>query len=408
MAQHHKNEKKHCMIVFATYPLGETRVQREAEALINAGYEVDVICCRTAGSLTVDQYKGVTIYREKYKFLLNFWKPGSLGEKLYQYLIFFISAAHRLNILHFQKQYDSIQVHNLPDFLVFSAFIPKLLHVPIILDLHDLMPEFFASRFRSRQSLLFRLVLFQERLSCRFADHVITVSEHWRQSLIQRGVLEEKCSVVMNVADDSIFQYSDSFLLPREDQKSFRLIYHGAMVERYGLDLILRAINLIKHEIPGIHLTLIGYGDFLPQMKSLVKNLDLDQNVTFVDSILAEELPQAIKSCHVGVVPYRNDVFTDGLLPTKLLEYAALGMPAIASRTTTIDSYFSDANVEFCEPENVEDLARCIRLLYHDSDRLTELAKRSQNFNQRYNWKNTSQMYVNQVKQCVDNKSKSK
>jgi glycosyltransferase involved in cell wall biosynthesis len=251
-------------------------------------------------------------------------------------------------------------------------------------------------------------VLFQERLSCRFADHVITVSEHWRQSLIQRGVPEEKCSVVMNVADDSIFQYSGSFLLPREDQKSFRLIYHGAMVERYGLDLILRAINLIKHEIPGIHLTLIGYGDFLPQMKSLVKNLDLDQNVTFVDSILAEELPQAIKSCHVGVVPYRNDVFTDGLLPTKLLEYAALGMPAIASRTTTIDSYFSDANVEFCEPENVEDLARCIRLLYHDSDRLTELAKRSQNFNQRYNWKNTSQMYVNQVNQCVDNKSKSK
>jgi glycosyltransferase involved in cell wall biosynthesis len=268
------------------------------------------------------------------------------------------------------------------------------------------MPEFYASRFRSNKSIMARLVLLQERLSCRFADHVITVSEHWRQSLIQRGVPAEKCSVVMNVADDSIFQYSDTVLLPTQDQKIFRLIYHGAMVERYGLDLILRAIDQVKHEIPGIHLTLIGYGDFLPQMKSLVKNLDLEQNVTFVDSILAEELPQAIKSCHVGVVPYRNDVFTDGLLPTKLLEYAALGMPAIASRTTTIESYFGDANVEFCEPENVEDLARCIRLLYRNSDRLTELALGSQKFNQRYNWKKTSELYVNLVSQYVNNKSK--
>ena len=406
MTQQNRQVKKHCMVVFATYPLGETRVQREAEALLKTGFEVDVICCRTRNSLPVDQYKGVKIYREKYKFLLNFWKPGSLGEKLYQYLVFFITAGYRLNKLHFQKHYDSIQVHNLPDFLVFSAIVPKLLGVPIILDLHDLMPEFYASRFRSSRSLMARLVRLQERMSCRFADHVITVSEHWRQSLIQRGVPAEKCSVVMNVADDSIFQYSVSVLLPSQDQKIFRLIYHGAIVERYGLDLILQAIDQIKHEIPGIHLTLIGYGEFLPQLKSMVKNLDIEQNVTFVDSILAEELPKVIKSCHVGVVPYRNDIFTDGLLPTKLLEYAALGMPAIASRTTTIESYFGDANVEFFEPQNVEDLARCIRLLYREPDRLTALALGSQKFNKRYNWKKTSELYVNLVNLCADNKSK--
>ncbi len=395
------------MVVFATYPLGETRVQREAEALIKAGYEVDVICCRTLGSLPVDHYKGVKIYREKYKFLLNFWKPGSLGEKLYQYLVFFITAAHRITKLHVEKHYDSIQVHNLPDFLVFSALLPKLFHVPIILDLHDLMPEFFASRFLSNQSILAWSVRIQEKLSCRFADHVITVSEHWRQLLIQRGVPDEKCSVMMNVADDNIFQPSDSILLPKPGQGLFRLVYHGAMVERYGLDLIIRAIDQVKLKIPGIHLTLIGYGDFLTEMKSLVENLKLDQYVTFTDSILAEELPQAIKSCHLGVVPYRNDIFTDGLLPTKLLEYAALGIPAIASRTTTIESYFCNANVEFCEPDNVDDLARCILFLYRNPDRLTELAQGSQKFNQRYNWKNTSRLYVNLVNQLIsDNKSK--
>jgi glycosyltransferase involved in cell wall biosynthesis len=403
MTQHQKREKKHCMIVFATYPLGETRVQREAEALIKAGYEVDVICCRTPGSLSVDQYKGVKIYREKYKGLLNFWKPGSLGEKLYQYLFFFMTSAYRITRLHFQKHYDSIQVHNLPDFLVFSTLVPKLFNVPIILDLHDLMPEFYASRFRSNQSALARVVRLQEKLSCQFADHVITVSEHWRQTLILRGVSAEKCTVVMNIADEGIFQPSNTVQVPLHNEEIFRLIYHGAMVERYGLDLILRAIHHVKNEISGIHLSLIGYGDFLPQMKSLVETLDLKQNVTFVDSILAEELTQAIRSCHLGVVPYRNDVFTDGLIPTKLLEYAALGMPAIASRTTTIESYFSNANVEFCKPDSVEDLARCIILLYRNPDRLIELAEGSKNFNQRYNWKNTSEIYVHLINQLSSN-----
>ncbi len=403
MTQKSKQVKRHCMVVFATYPLGETRVQREAEALIKDGYEVDVICCRTQGSLSVDEYKGVKIYREKYKGLLKFWKPGSLGEKLYQYLFFFMTSAHRITKLHFQTHYDSIQVHNLPDFLVFAAIIPKLFNVPIILDLHDLMPEFYASRFQSDRSIFAWLIRLQEKMSCRFADHVITVSEHWRQLLIHRGVPGEKCSVVMNVADDSIFNSSEPVLLPQQNEVVFRLIYHGAMVERYGLDLIIRAIDQVKDEISGIHLTLIGYGDFLPQMKSLVQNLNLNQQVTFIDSVLAEELPQAIRSCHLGVVPYRNDVFTDGLLPTKLLEYAALGMPAIASRTTTIESYFSNANVEFCKPDSVDDLARCILFLYRNPKRLTELAQGSEKFNQRYNWKNTSEIYVNLVNKLTLN-----
>ena len=109
---------------------------------------------------------------------------------------------------------------------------------------------------------------------------------------------------------------------------------------------------------------------------------------------LAEELPDIIRSCDLGVVPYRSDVFTDGLLPTKLMEYAALGLPAVAARTTAIQAYFSDTNTEFFEPGNVDDLARCILRLYHNPDRMAELARGSQNFNQRYNWTNISAEYV--------------
>lgn len=385
---------RHCMIVFAIYPLGETRVQREAEALINRGYNVDVICVHLPGESVVDSYKGVKIFREESEFPIPFLQHGGLAKKFLDYLRFFISAGIRVTREHLQKPYDTLQVHNLPDFLVFCTLIPKLMGVPIILDLHDLMPEFFAGRFEQTDSLGAKLIRFQERLACKYADHVITVSEHWKEALIYRGVPANKCSVIMNVADDHIFFPNNNKHDQTSPRNEFKLVYHGTLTERYGLDLALRAIDIVRHEIPGIHLKLIGRGDYVPILQQMIDELGINQYVSVDGLHLAEELPGIIQSCDLGIVPYRNDIFTDGLLPTKLMEYAALGMPAIAARTTAIQAYFTDTNVEFFEPGNVEDLSRVIKYLYHNPDRLDQLAQGCQNFNTQYNWTKISAEYL--------------
>ena len=387
------------MIVYAIYPLAETRVQREAEALLKHGYEVDVICMRLPNDLPIDFYKGVRIYREKYRFPNVGINRNGLVSKFLNYTRFFLSAAVRVTQLHIKNRYDVIQVHNLPDYLVFCAFLPKLFGVPIILDLHDLMPEFFAGRFKQQMPVVAKLISWQEHLACKFSNHVITVSEHWRHALIKRGVPEQKCSVIMNVADENIFSHSAEESNHRSRSDQFRLIYHGSIHERYGLDLALIAIDHVRKEIPNIHLTLIGYGEFLPHVAKMVEELDLSQHVTIEDLHLAEELPGIILSNDLGVVPYQNDVFTDGLLPTKLMEYAALGMPAIASSTTTIQEYFTDTNVEFFEPGNADDLARVILYLYNNPIRLEELSRGSQKFNEHYNWSNVGAAYVSLVEE---------
>jgi glycosyltransferase involved in cell wall biosynthesis len=386
------------MVVYAPYPLGETRVQREAEALLRHGYEVDVICSRLSGEPSIDRYKGVRVFRERYWPKIPFLKRAGLSKKLFDYFFFFIMAAARITALNHRNHYTTIQVHNIPDFLVFCALIPKLLGVPILLDLHDLMPEFYAGHYGDGKSLAARLIRLQERLSCRFADQVITVSEHWRQALNQRGVPEKKCSVVMNLADESIFHPPGQVNQPCT-LDGFRLIYHGSFQERYGLDLAIRAVDRLRPEIPEIHLILVGNGQFLPQMERLVEELDLDRHVTINSLRLAEDLPGIILACHLGIVAYRNDVFTDGLLPTKLMEYACLGFPAIAACTSTIHDYFADTMVEFFEPGNLDDLVRCIRFLYHHPECLEELRRGSQKFNQRYNWAKTSAEYVRLVEE---------
>lgn len=384
--------RRHCMIVHACYPLGETRVQREAEALLGHGYEVDVICLRSKTEQARDFFKGVNIYR----LPVRRYKRGGIVVQLFEYLMFFILAMFKVSWLHWRHRYSTVQVHNLPDFLVFAAWMPRWFGARLILDLHDLMPEFYMGRFhKSFDSWPVRLVRLQERLSCRFAHHVITVSHHWRQTLIERGVPAEKVSVVMNVADEKIFKRPLNKARQAQSGEGLRLVYHGMVTYRYGLDLVLQAIARLRPEMPDIYFTLLGDGLYIKTLMHLADELDLGDQVTLNWRFLpAEKLPGVILNADVGVVPYRNDPFTDGLVPTKLMEYAALGLPSIAARTTAIEAYFADTMVEFFEPGDLDDLVRCIRGLYENPERLTELARGSEKFNQRYNWASISAEYV--------------
>ncbi len=384
--------RRHCMVVHAYYPLSETRVEREAQALIGRGYDVDVICLRANGEPAVESVEGVTVYR----LPVQRHKGRGLAVQFLEYLAFFALAFAKLIALHRRRRYRVVQAHNLPDFLVFAALWPKLAGARVILDLHDLMPEFYAARFKSGPTgWPVRLVRWQEQLSCRFADHVITVSEHWRQALVERGVPALKCSVVMNVADERIFHLPENDHLRSPNDSKFRLIYHGTIVERYGLDLAIQAIDQVRHEIPNIHLTILGKGDYVDTLIRMTQELHLDDHITIYDEMRpAQELPRIIRIADVGIVPYRNDVFTDGLLPTKIMEYAALGLPAIAARTTAIAAYFSNTMAEFFEPGDVNDLSHCIRTLYKSPERLVELAQGSKKFNERFNWTRIGAEYV--------------
>jgi len=383
--------KRHCMVVHAYYPLGETRVEREALALIDRGYDVDVVCLQDVGEPARDSADGVNIYR----------LPVRRGERrgqmwqLVEYLTFFLLASIKLIGLHLRRRYGVVQTHNLPDFLVFAALGPKLLGARVILDLHDLMPEFYAARGgHSMTSLAVRLVIWQEQISCRFADHVITVTDIWRETLIARGVPTSKISVVMNVADTRIFRPSRAELPSHHRNGALRLIYHGTLTHRYGVDLILQALAHVRHEIPGLCLTLIGAGDALDDLKRLAEELGVEDQVDFRSEVYASQLPPLIAQADAGVVPNRNDLFTDTLLPTKLLEYVALDTPVIAARTRTIAAYFDDSMVRFFRPGDAADLADAILDLHTDRSHLELLARNARKFDEKHSWSQVSAQYV--------------
>lgn len=390
--------KQHCMVVHAYYPLGETRVQREAEALLDHGYEVDVICLRFPNESAFEVVRGINVYR----LPIQRSRKSGFGTQLKEYLHFLFLTAFKLSQLYHKKKYNVVQIHNLPDFLVFSALWPKLKGARVILDIHDVMPEFFAERTgHSLDSWLVQFMTWQEQLSCRFADHVITVTDPWRQAIIKRGTAADKTSVVMNVADSQLFHRGVS---PRSDTQSqnntFHLIYHGVQSYRHGLDILLRAIAQVRSHIPGLCLILHGNGEAHNDLVKLADSLGISEQVKFSTKFVpVSDLPSLIAQADIGVVPYRRDIFTDGILPTKLMEYVAIGLPVIASRTPVIETYFDETMLHFFEPENVDSLASSILTLYQDSVHRESLVHESARFNQKYSWSTQAAHYVSLINQ---------
>lgn len=385
---------RHCMVVHSHYPIGEPRVERQAKALIQRGYQVDVICLRSNQEKPFERVDGVDIFR------LPVQRHRGRGPaiQMVEYLVFFILAFFRLSFLYLQRRYDSVQIHNLPDFLVFSALVPKLGGARILLDLHDLMPEFFASSFKKgMEHKAVWLLKLQEKLSCRFADHVITVTELWRKTLIERGVAAEKVSVVMNVADEEIFQRvaGSNPGKARKSTESFNLIYHGTLAHRYGIDLLLEALAKVRPQIPEIHLVIHGRGEFIEELRRQAKELNVESLITFSTQYLPmTDVPRLIQQADLGIVPYRRDIFTDGILPTKLMEYVALGVPVLAADTPIIRQYFSETMIQYFQPGDASDLAKHILWLYQHRDRLAALAQNADQFNLQYSWNKIADSYA--------------
>ena len=385
---------RHCMIVDNYYP--DIRVEREARALVRRGHTVEVICLRNEGDLARERIGSIVVRRVP----VRRQRGMGLAAQAVEYVAFAAWAFALVSVLHLRRKFDVVQVHNVPDFLVLSALVPKLTGARVLLDLHDLMPEFFASRFGGRMDgLPVRLVRWQERMSTAFADRVLTVTELWRGTLVERGLAPEKVDVVMNLPDDGLFRRRAPEV--RRAPDPITVLYHGTLTHRYGVDQLVRAVASIGDRLP-LRLIVHGRGELVPELEALVSRLGISHRVTMSTELLpTAALPDLIAQADIGVVPNRNDVFTDGILPTKLMEYAALGIPAVVARSTATTAYFDDSMVRYVEPNDVSALAVAIEELARDPDRRLAMARSAQSFTDQYGWSREAERYVDIVEEMV-------
>ena len=384
-----------CVIVYTDYP-ADTRVRRAAEAFVERGDDVTVICPMTPSLGGRTEVAGVRL-----RPTCSFGYAGTASPRAYirRYATFFFAAAARALRLHLSRRFDAVHVHTMPDFLVFAAVGPKMLGAKVLLDVHDLMPELYASKFGLAEShWIIRVLKVVERLSIGFADAAVAVHRPHLDALVAHGNPEDKFTIVMNLPDPAMFRRRNGGPGPEK----FTLIYHGMVGTRNGLDVAVRAVGLIRDQIPGAELRIIGDGDDFDRLRKLVDELDLTATVRLEQGLRPiEDVIPYLERASVGIVPIVDDPFTKYMLPVKLLEYVALGMPVIASSTPTIRAYFSAGMLAFAEPGEADALAARILELYGNPSRRAQLATAADKFTTEHNWPREKTRYYRLIESMV-------
>lgn len=390
---HTAKTRKAARIAMVSYSFYENdnRILRYATTLAQRGDHVDVFALRAEGLNDEQIIDGVNVYRIQDR-VRNEKNRYSYAWRIAK---FFFRAMYQVARHDWKDKYDLIHVHSVPDSLVFSALPAKLRGTPVILDIHDILPEFYASKFSIRQeSPMFKALLGVEKVSSGFADHVIIANHIWAERLSKRSVSPEKCTVIINSPDRSVFTSSGA--RKRNDGRVI-LLYPGSLNWHQGLDIAIRAFGKIAKDAPEADFHIYGEGPAREGLVELAKELGLEGRVVFEKSRALKEIATVIEQADIGIVPKRKDNFGNEAFSTKIMEFMSLGVPVIVSDTKIDQYYFNDSLVRFFPGGDENELARAMLDLIRDPERRKRQAERAFRFVEENDWEHKKKIYLDLV-----------
>jgi glycosyltransferase involved in cell wall biosynthesis len=388
------------MVTYSLYPF-DPRPRRAIDALVREGARVDLICLGDDNAPKREAINGIEVFRVQ----LKHERGGKIGYA-YRYAIFILISALIFARRGLAHHYKLIYVHNMPDILVLSSLLPKVLGAKVVLDLHDPMPELMMTIFQIPQSSRsVRLLRRLEKWSIARADLVITVSLTFKRIFCSRSCQAEKMAVVMNAPDGRIFPFRKAradVMTKQAGDKPFIIMYHGSLVERNGLDVAIDALERVRKSIPTAELHVFGARTpFLDRMMEAARSKNLQGAVRYFGPKRLEDLVNEIEECDLGVIPNQRNAFTAINTPTRIFEYLALGKPVIAPATQGVQDYFSSDSLLFFEPGDPDDLARQIEYAFSHPRDVLELVKKGQEVYLEHTWDRESETLISRVSEIL-------
>ena len=385
-----------CFVYYARFK-GSAILYREAKALIERGFEVDLICLRDERKEKIFQtFEGLRVY--------GIQARPTREKKSCSYFLslaaFCIKCMVFLSGLALVRRYAIVHVTTPPDLLVFSSLIPKLLGAKVVMDVHDIGPELYMRKLQvGENSWVVKGLRSMERMAAKFADHVITVTDLWKERIVKRSASPSKCSVLLNVPDDQIFTLRHS--QDRTKRGTMNIYYHGSLEEHFGIDTLVEAMPKIKELVPLARLHIYGSGRLQTDLEKRVHLHRMEEYVTFHGTVPFYHLPEILKEADLGVVPTKGSVFSDEALSMKSLEYIALGIPIVISRTKAHTTYYDSSMVNFFSPGDEKELATCVANLCNSKGERERFARNAYQFIRQHGWKESKQLYFRIIDRLI-------
>ncbi|MCC6152241.1 MAG: glycosyltransferase family 4 protein [Candidatus Hydrogenedentes bacterium] len=379
-----------CMVAYTNYEY-DNRVMRYAESLVQRGDEVDVFAVCRKHQQKREVIRNVQVYRIQRRTPHEHLALSLL----FKMVTFLFNSMFHVTLHHLRRRYDVIHVHSMPDFEIFCVLFAKLLGARCILDIHDLVPELYVSRFKiGKESWIYKSLLWMERRSARYANHVIAANHIWHERLIGRSVPRERCTVFLNYPDETIFKRAQK---AKAHDDAFVMMYPGTLSIHQGLDLAIRALARIHERAPKARLEIYGDGSEREKLVALANELQIADRVGFHDFVPIDRIAGIMCSADLGVVPKRADGFGNEAFSTKILEFMTLGVPVLAADTRVDQYYFNDESIRFFRSGDVEDLAKCMLEMIENPATRERIAQQGAELARSLTWTEHRQRYYDLV-----------
>ncbi len=291
-----RGRKRVCLLTYSFFEQ-DSRVHRYAQALAERGDEVTIFSLKSSPDQPTEEVvDGCLVIRIQ----LRKRDEKSPGVYLGRLLRFLWQSSRKITRHHWIRPFDLVHVHNVPDFLVFAAWLPKLQGAKIILDIHDIVPELFASKFRiNSRSITIRMLKWMEFASAAFANHVILSNHLWLETYTQRSAVKDKVSVLINYVDRTIFAARPR--LRKDDRKI--VIFPGSLQLHQGINVAVDAFPKVVAEVPTAELHIYGDGPAKPSLQAQAADLGLNGHVKFFDFVPTKDIAAIIADSDSGCRP---------------------------------------------------------------------------------------------------------
>jgi len=359
---------KKVLIIVENLPVPpDRRVWLEATTLLQAGYEVSVICPKGHGYYkSFENIDGVHIFRHPFPYEAN----NALGYAFEYSWALFWQFVLSLRVF-FVRGFDAIHGCNPPDTIFLIAAFFKLFGKKYIFDHHDLNPELYTVKF-GRQDVFYKLLLLLERLTFKVANISIATNESYKKIAVERNGMKP---------DDVFIVRSAPQMVPLSDlpppnpayrnNRRYVVGYVGVMAKQDGIDGLLRSIQYIV-QVAGrndIQFVLIGQGTELESLKNYATELGVGDYITFTGWLKGNELLAALKSIDIGVVPDKIDDYNDKCTANKVMEYMILGKPIVQFDSTEGRFSAQDAAAYASTNDEVDFARQIVRLIDNEAER---------------------------------------
>ena len=353
----------------AVYPWikggGEKRIYEISKRLVEKGHEVHWYGMKWwDGNSTIEQ-NGV--------YLHGVCEPRELyveGRRSIKEAIYF---AWKVLPHLLRGEIDIADCQAFPYFPCFSAKMHSLFkRAPLIITWYEVWDDYWYE-YLGRKGVFGKVT---ERLTSKLPNTTtITISEKVKNDLISIGVNNEKISVIPDGID------FEGIRGIKPSTKRYDLLYAGRLIKHKNVDVLIRAIDIVKKKMPDIKCGIIGDGPEMENLKKLTRNVNLEKNIEFLGFLEeAKDVIAYMKSSKVFVLPSTRE--GAGLVT---LEANACGLPVITvnhEKNAAVEVVINEENGFICELSD-RAIAKKILVAF---DKGEDMEMKCIDFSRKYDW----------------------